>query len=345
MIKRFFFATVFMAGFVVGVLGLNLYVFIKTPSGETTQVVRFDKGTPLNAIVQTLDERGIISNVPLFKAYVLLKRASGRIRAGEYEFVPGLKPQEVLDLLMRGDFARNRITILEGWTIQDIARYLGNLNLVDPDRFVTKCRDLSFILSLGLPIHSLEGYLYPDTYEIYKPRSEEEVIRRLVGRFKEVYAKELEAPVSAKGLTMPQVVTLASIIEKETGASFERPLISSVFWNRLQKGMPLATDPTVIYGIPNFNGNLTREDLARPGPYNTYLNIGLTPTPIASPGLEAMRAAVNPAQTDYLFFVSKNDGTHQFSATYEEHQSAVVKYQINRYRQPETSPNTSNLPR
>ena len=154
-------------------------------------------------------------------------------------------------------------------------------------------------------------------------------------RFKEIYAKEFEARTLELGLTQEEVVNLASIIEKETGRAEERPLIASVFKNRLKKGIPLASDPTIIYGIKDFSGNLTRKDLAKPGPYNSYLNLGLPPTPIANPGRDSIRAVLYPAETDFLYFVSKNDGNHHFSKTEAEHMAAVRKYQSS---QPATKP-------
>lgn len=308
----------------------NLWVFVQTPAETGAESLIVERGTPPGRVIESLHKKNLISSIPLFKAYLLLKGSAGKIRAGEYSFPPRVTPAEILDLLLKGDFATRRITIPEGWTVREIAEALGKANLVNPDRFLHKCGDLDFIRSLGLPATSLEGYLFPDTYEIYKPKDEEEVLKRLVERFQEIYEGQFEARAREIGMTTEEAVTLASLVEKETGQAEERPVIASVFLNRLKKGMPLATDPAVIYGIPNFSGNLTRQDLNRPGPYNTYLNAGLPPTPIANPGAEAIRAVLYPAETDYLYFVSKNDGTHRFSKTEAEHNAAVRKYQLNR---------------
>lgn len=343
--KRLLAVLLLVASVIIGVFLLNLFLFIRTPSGNTEQSLLVERGMPLGAIVRELEEKEVISNGPLFKAYILFKRAGGRIRAGEYLFPPRIRPNAVLGLLIKGDFATRRMTIPEGWTAREIAAYLGGLQLVDPDRFLERCADQELIRSLRLSVPKLEGYLYPDTYEIYRPRDEEEVIRRLVGRFKEVYSRDFEGRAREVGFSDEEVVTLASMVERETARPDERPLIASVFLNRLKKGMPLASDPTVIYGIADFSGNLTREDLNRPNPYNTYLNTGLPPTPIANPGSDSIRAVLYPATTDYLYFVSRNDGSHQFSATEGEHNAAVRRYQLNRQRQrAETLPAVPALP-
>ncbi len=332
-------------GVVVGILALNLFLFVETPAGGAPQVVVVDRGTSTAKIIDELGEKGIVSNSALFRAYVILRRASGKIRAGEYHFEASLRPREVLDLLLKGDFARRRITIPEGWNSRDIATYLGELGLVDPERFLQKCRDEAFIRSLGLSVPSLEGYLYPDTYEIYKPKDEEEVLRKLVARFQKIYDTTLEARGRETGLGREQVIILASMVEKETARPEERPVIASVFLNRLKKEMPLASDPTIIYSITDFSGNLTRQHLTRPSPYNTYVMKGLPATAIASPGIDSIRAVLYPAQTDFLYFVSKNDGTHEFSRTEEEHNASVKRYQSNRPRPPaETLPKTPTVP-
>jgi UPF0755 protein len=194
----------------------------------------------------------------------------------------------------------------------------------------TRAGDPAFARSHGIPAGSLEGYLFPDTYLFPRGVSAEAILTTMLQRFRSVFTAEWEQRAAQIGLTVHEVVTLASIIEKETGAPSERPLISSVFHNRLKKGMRLETDPTVIYGIRDFDGNLTRKHLETFTPYNTYVIKGLPPGPIASPGKDALEAALFPAQTGYFFFVSKNNGTHHFSSSFEEHQNAVQRYQIRR---------------
>ena len=177
---------------------------------------------------------------------------------------------------------------------------------------------------------TLEGYLFPETYHFYRGMDPEEVIRSMVNQFKKVSGPELTRETSRMGISESQAVILASIIEKETSVPEEKPLISAVFHNRLTRGMPLQSDPTVIYGIKNFNGNLTKEDLQRPTPYNTYVRTGLPPSPICNPGKDSLVAALHPAPVPYLYFVSKNDGSHHFSFEIENHNRAVWNYQKNR---------------
>lgn len=321
--KRAVATLLLVASIVAGVLALNLLAFLATPYGKTVSLTIEPRMT-LDQILDRLEENGLLSNRPLFKFYLWAVGADKKIRAGEYEFAADLSPRRLLGLLLKGDFAKLRITIPEGWNVREVADFLGEL--VDPAEFRQKVADAALIQKLGLQVPQLEGYLYPDTYEIYRPQGAEEVIVKMVGRFREVFSELTSETLS--GLTENQVVILASLIEKETGRPEERPVIASVFLNRLKGGMALASDPTVIYGMANFSGNLTRADLERPGPYNTYLNPGLPPTPICNPGREALRAALNPAVTDYLYFVSRNDGSHAFSRTIEEHARAVYQYQV-----------------
>ena len=182
---------------------------------------------------------------------------------------------------------------------------------------------------MGIPGKTVEGYLFPETYFFQKQASAEKIIRAMIGRFKSVFTKEWKNRAQELGFSVHEIVTLASIIEKETGVAKERSIISSVFHNRLEKGIRLASDPTVIYGIENFDGNLTRQDLRTRTPYNTYTNYGLPPGPIANPGKAALEAALYPADTPYLYFVAKPDNTHHFSTTLAEHNRAVRKYQLN----------------
>ncbi len=305
----------------------NFILFLTTPYGNGVRM-RIEPGEGFDSITLRLSDAEVLSNQTLFKVYVRLKRAGTRIRAGEYDFPPGVTPRGLLSLLMSGDFAKLRITIPEGWTVREIAAHLGQQGLLDPEGFIRQTADPVLIQSLGLSVRTLEGYLFPDTYEIYRPKGAEEVIRKMVSRFREIYDETLQKRAVEVGLPDQEVVILASIVEREAGVSEERPIIASVFLNRLRNKMPLASDPTIIYGIPDFSGNLTRADLERPGPYNSYLNPGLPPTPIGNPGLASIRAVLWPAETDYLYFVSRNDGTHQFSKTLEEQGAAVYKYQV-----------------
>jgi UPF0755 protein len=224
------------------------------------------------------------------------------------------------------------VVVPEGLTAARAALRLEATGLADAADFTAVVEDPASAAALGVEGATLEGYLFPDTYRLPHGLAPREVAKVLVDRFLEVW-HEIEPRARDQKLSMREVVTLASIVEKETAASDERPLIASVFRNRLKRGMRLETDPSVIYGIPNFDGNLRRRDLEDAGnPYNTYIIPGLPPGPIANPGAGALRAVVNPAESDYLFFVSRNDGTHVFSKTYREHVLAVDKYQRRRVR-------------
>jgi UPF0755 protein len=265
-------------------------------------------------------------------ATVFNKKA--KVKAGEYEFTTQMLPLEVLDTLVKGQVKRHLVTIPEGYTLSQIAQLLEDSNIVDKKGFGQKASSPAFISSLNLSYlvkggagSTLEGYLFPETYHLIRDMDPEEVIQIMVHQFKKVFDSELALRASQLGIPQRDVVILASIIEKETPLSEEKPLISAVFHNRLKKKIPLQSDPTVIYGIKNFDGNLTKEHLLKPTPYNTYLMNGLPPTPICNPGKDSLLAALYPAPVPYLYFVSKNDGSHYFSSDIEEHQRAVWKYQ------------------
>jgi UPF0755 protein len=192
--------------------------------------------------------------------------------------------------------------------------------------FLAKCRDSALLARLGLVGQSVEGYLYPATYNLLRSGDEEQLISQMVGQFEKRYVELSTAEGSVAGLSRGEVVTLASVIEKEAISPEEKPLISSVFHNRLRIGMPLQSDPTAVYGVRAFSGKITKADIQRPSPYNTYLNRGLPPGPIGNPGSESLKAALSPARTNYLYFVARQDGTHQFSRTLDEHNRAVNRY-------------------
>ncbi len=311
-------------------------IFRWQASGAAT--VELPKGAALPAIAAILHAQGVVRSPRLFEIYARAKHAAAKLHAGEYEFARGMTLNDILAKIVRGDVKRYQLTVIEGWNLRDIDKMLLTKDFVPPalaQEFMQLVYDPAYIASLGLTgTASLEGYLFPDTYLIARPKDAREIIDPMVKRYKQIYTDALRTRAREIGMTDHQVLTLASIIEKETGRGDERPIISSVFHNRLKSGIQLATDPTVIYGIPNFNGNLRRSDLERPGPYNTYLNPGLPPGPIASPGADSIKAALYPAETNYFYFVSKNDGSHYFSATMGEHARAVQHYQVRRSTEP-----------
>ncbi|OGQ59305.1 MAG: hypothetical protein A3J24_00405 [Deltaproteobacteria bacterium RIFCSPLOWO2_02_FULL_53_8] len=249
------------------------------------------------------------------------------IKAGEYEFNGSMNLIEILDVLVSGKVRQHPVVIPEGYNIFEVAAKLKEAGLVDDGEFIKRATDTVFVSSFGLEGATFEGYLFPDTYMLEKGMSADEIIGKMAQRFKAVYFPKLDEIARASGVSMLRCITLASIIEKETGNAGERGLISSVFHNRLKARIRLQSDPTVIYAIAGFDGNLRRRDLLRKNPYNTYVNYGLPPGPIANPGRESMMAALRPVDGGYLYFVSKNDGTHYFSKTLREHNNAVNTYQ------------------
>jgi UPF0755 protein len=332
---RFIFILAVIAAIIIGV---TIYWEIFQWRSNVAADVDIPKGSSLGAVAHVLHEDGVIRSPKIFSLYARFRGVSGKLSAGEYEFPASMTIAEVLEKIVSGDVKKYQITVIEGWTIEDIANALAEKEFVGPEiagEFRDLARDGQYLESIGFGgVPSLEGYLFPDTYTVLKPKGAEELIVMMVDQFKDVYTDNFKLRAKELGMTDREVITLASIIEKETGKAEERPTISSVFHNRLKKGMVLASDPTVIYGIPNFDGNLRRRDLERPGPYNTYLNAGLPPGPIASPGLESIKAALYPAKTGYYYFVSKNDGSHYFSKTMGEHTRAVHHFQVRRADEP-----------
>jgi UPF0755 protein len=249
------------------------------------------------------------------------------LQSGEYALSAGQTPGEILSHLASGRTITYAVALPEGFTAAQIGARLAAEGLVDAQEFARAVRDPALIASLGLQASSLEGYLFPDTYRLPRGLSAAEVASAMVGQFLAVW-REIEPLAAAQQLSQHEVVTLASIVEKETGEPGERPLVAAVFRNRLARGMRLESDPTVIYGIEGFDGNLRRRDLENEeNPYNTYRIAALPPGPIASPGAESLRAVVSPARSDYLYFVARNDGTHVFSSSFREHARAVDQYQ------------------
>ena len=312
-------------------VGFGFYLMNPAKEGGADQVFSVREGSNLKEVAVELKSREIINNKTLFLVWARVMGYSRKIKAGEYRLNSGMAPVKILDILGRGAIITHPVTIPEGFTTKQIGDLLEKKGLVNKDEFLALAGDPDIARRYGISGPSLEGYLYPDTYHFGRGLSSMLLIDVMVGRFKEVYAPFREM-AERSGMTMEKVVTLASIVEKETGLGIERPLIASVFVNRLNKGMRLESDPTVIYGLKDFNGNLQRRHLVQKTSYNTYVIKGLPPGPIASPGLEAIKAVIYPARSNYLYFVSKNDGSHYFSKTLSEHNRAVEIYQKNRHK-------------
>ena len=289
-------------------------------------------GEGFRATARKLQDLGLIQSPLKFRLFARLSGDHRKIQAGEFQLYGTMTPRQILATLVEGKVLLYRVTIPEGYTLRQIAQTVSQAGFGDDATFYRLTTDPTLVQEEKLAGQSLEGYLFPDTYYFPKGFSQTKIIAAMIARFHHAISDVWLARAKTLGMTLHEVVTLASIIEKETGDPAERPLIASVFHNRLKKGMRLETDPTVIYGIKDFDGNLTRKHLRTPTPYNTYVIKGLPPGPIASPGHAALEAALYPADTDYLFFVSRKDSTHQFSSTLKEHQKAVRKYQLRRKR-------------
>lgn len=302
------------------------FLYIPPLRNAKPRIISIQPGTKFRNIAAQLKENGIISSRIWFIVLAEMKGSVSRIRAGEYDLSPSMLPDEVLDRLISGKLAHHMITIPEGFNLYQIADLLDRQGLVKKDRFLAKAFDSKLLHSYGFDGPSFEGYLFPDTYEFNRFMEPEQIIFRMTTRFKVVYSHGYGEQARKQGLSLREVITLASVIEKETGQASERPLISAVFRNRLSRGIPLQADPTVIYGLKNFSGDLKKKDLETANPYNTYIIKRLPPGPIACPGELSIKAALNP-RGRYLYFVSKNDGSHHFSKTLEEHNRAVALYQ------------------
>lgn len=328
--KRIFGTFLILAVVIAVLAGGYLYIFSRTPCGDRYREIHIPHGTPLIKILNLLEEEKIISNADLFRLYLMIQGISSKVRAGDYEFHPRMTPQQIARELIQGDFKIYHFTIPEGWTMEQIAILLNRKRLTQKDEFLHWCRNREWIQSLGIHEDSLEGYLFPNTYETYYPEDPRSLISLMVKTFQKNFTDEMRERSKQLGFSLHEIITLASIVEKETARPEERTLIASVLNNRLNRKMPLQSDPTVIYGITDFDGNITRRHLETYTPYNTYLFPGLPPGPIANPGLAAILAVLYPADTDFLYFVSRNDGSHVFSRTTAEHQKNVYKYQIKR---------------
>jgi UPF0755 protein len=313
----------------IGYAGIRVYTFLSTPPNQQAveKIVVIERGMSLRLVAERLEQNGVITDKNLFMILARLSRNGKSIKAGEYKFTISMLPTEVLEILQEGKIFFRTATIPEGYTIFQIAELLDTLGFVDKETFLRLAFDKQVASELNIEADNLEGYLFPNTYNIHRGMTEEELIREMVKEFWQVMTPDLQEEIRQKGFTIHEIVTLASIIEKEARVGDERELIAAVYHNRLKINMKLDSDPTVIYGIENFDGNLTKNDLKNDSPYNTYKHRGLPPGPIANPGKASILAAIRPANVKYLYFVAKNDGTHEFSVNYQEHLRAVWKYQ------------------
>ncbi len=311
---------------------LHLQHYAGTPANSQSgqKVIIIPTGQSFNATTAALSKYHIIEDPFKFKIVARLKGYDKKLQAGEYVLSAAMSPIQILQKLVNGEVKLYRLTVPEGLNLHQIASLVDKAGLASKSSFVAAATDAEFVHQQDLKAKTFEGYLFPETYFFPKNTSVKEIISTMVGRFRQIFNSTWQQRAHQLGLSTHQIVILASIIEKETGAPFERPIISSVFHNRLNKKMRLESDPTVIYGLKNFDGNLKRKHLETPTPYNTYKRSGLPAGPIANPGKESLEAALYPADTKFLYFVSKKDQTHQFSTNFKDHHRAVQKYQLRR---------------
>lgn len=296
----------------------------------SAQRVFIPPGSTVEEVGRLLYEKGLIRTPLAFRALAQWTGADRKIRSGEYDLDPRMSVREILRHLVRGDVVTYPFTVPEGYTVEQVAALLSEKGLADRTRFL-EVASRPELAPFPIPHpervrYPLEGYLFPDTYRVPRGMSEEELVSIMVRRFDQVFTPEMKEKAIRLGLSGHELITLASIVERETGVAEERPLVAGVFWNRLRRGMPLQADPTVAYAVGRPGNELTRRDLSVESPYNTYRYGGLPPGPIANPGLAAIRAVLEPADTDYLYFVARGDGSHEFSRTLSEHLRAVSRY-------------------
>jgi UPF0755 protein len=329
-------ALVILAALAAAGGGYFLWTRMQQPFAGFTaeQFVDIPQGAGAREIARRLTEAGVVPDPWTFRAALRWSGRARELKAGEYRFTVAESPLDVIERLARGDVYVLPVTFPEGLTIDEMAQIFEDRQLGTAASFREAARDATLIADLDPDAKDLEGYLFPETYPVPRQVDAVALVRTMVERFKSVYA-EVATGRDPSGLTTRQVVALASLIEKETARAEERPLVSAVYRNRLRIGMGMQADPTVIFALQRagkWDGNLSRDDLQFDSPYNTYRYGGLPPGPIAAPGRRALEAVVSPAKVDYLYFVSRNDGTHVFAATLAEHNRNVFEWQVKYFR-------------
>lgn len=304
---------------------LSIQLLAPATSDDSLMEIEIPAGASYKQALTLLEDNNLIKDKLIFLLIGKIYGLDRKVRAGFYLFKGRLNPWQVFEKLLKGEVIEYNLTINEGDSLLEIGKKLENLGLTRLERFLELSRNRQILDSLNIQAPSLEGYLFPETYRVPKGASPEFVIKIMVNKLKKEYSGNLKEREKELGWTENQVLTLASIIEKEAVVDEERAIISGVYHNRLKMKMPLQADPTAIYGIKSHGSKITLQDLKNKTNYNTYIITGLPPGPIASPGLKSIVAALYPAQVPYLFFVSKRDGTHLFSRTLAEHNAAIRK--------------------
>ncbi len=332
--KKIILAFLILTVIAVLLLGLDFYLKVFPPyEGHDAPVtIRIPKGLPVSSIARLLERNHIIANTNYFKIYYRLFANKSNFKSGEYRFDRPMSVKEVIEKLQEGKVVLHKITIVEGLTISEIAAYLGQNHGINAQDFLNHARSTHLIQDIDPKADDLEGYLFPDTYMVESNITAEEMVNVMVEKFKEIFTQAMKWRADEMNLTVREVITMATLIEKESASKAERFLVSSVFHNRLRIGMTMGCDPTIIYALKRDNrypGRLGWAELKYDSPYNTRLHKGLPPGPICCPGYSSIEAALYPENTKYLYFVAKNSSSHFFSASLEEHNRAVQKYIIN----------------
>ncbi len=321
---RFFFLQLFL----FSLFGCSLF----RTSNTSDTLFEIKKGESFGSVLKRLREENIVSQPLIFRWQAVVIGNKNKLKFGIYQIKRHEAYSSVLKKFYTGKSYSINITIPEGYNIFEIATLLENKGLVKKEVFFSELKNPEILSLLGLPKNSsIEGYLFPDSYSIPLNYNAHQIIKIFVNRFKEIVNEELLNVIKKRGLNLKEVLTMASIIEKETRLEFEKPIISGVFYNRIRKGYKLQADPTLIYALMldnKYDGNIRKRDFEYDSKYNTYKYFGLPPGPICNPGKASILAAIFPADVDYLYFVAKPDGSHHFSTTLEEHNKAVRVYQI-----------------
>ncbi len=321
------FASLIIVALILITIGIGAVLYHGSKEGEIADII-IPHGSSLAHVSEILNEQGVIDQPLLFKLLLRFTGGTSRVRAGEFRFRKNSRVIDAMWVIYHDTPIVHQVTIPEGFNVRQIAALLIAEKLVDEKRFLDLTLTSQAAKKYSLSSPNLEGFLYPDTYAFSKVDGEEKIIDQMVQHFLEIYKRDLRADAEAQKVSLLDLVTLASIIEKETGVDSEREKVSSVFHNRLKKKMKLQSDPTTIYGLKDYKGKIHKKDLLTYTPYNTYTIPALPPGPISNPGEASLKAALHPATTKYLYFVSNNLGSHIFSETYEQHSRHVNNYQV-----------------
>lgn len=327
-----FAAVVIAAAAVAFLTFFQFWLFLRLPGQSVLErrQVSIPPGTGAVGVARILHAEGVVSDPDAFYLLCRFRKAGQKLRAGEYAFPTLSTPDQILDQIVSGKAILYRLTFPEGSTVRDVARLLEEQGLASEKAVLRLSEDKDFLKELNLESSSLEGYLFPETYLFQRTQGEAAMLKMMVRQFRRNFPDAWRDRAAQMGWTVQDVVTLASLVEKEAKVDAERPVIAAVFLNRIDRNMPLQSDPSAVYDLAGFSGTVTPQHLKRQSPYNTYMNKGLPPGPICNPGAKSLKAALYPDKVPFLYFVSNNDGTHRFSETLTEHRQAVSDYREKR---------------